>query len=91
MCFKFVYYILGTSRVITKEMFAEYENLECIGIPLGVKEIKADAFASCSKLTDIFFEGTKKEWKAIKTEKEGNKKLLKAKMQFKAYYTGVIN
>ncbi|MBQ3825151.1 MAG: leucine-rich repeat protein, partial [Spirochaetaceae bacterium] len=80
--------MLGKSRVITAEIFREYENLESIGIPLGVSEIKADAFANCKKLKEVYFSGTKKDWKAVSIDKNGNATLLKAKMIFKAIYSG---
>ena len=80
--------ILGISQVITKEMFAEYENLESIGIPLGVHKIDLDAFVNCKKLKKVYFAGTKKDWKNIAIDKTGNETLLKAKMTFKTTYSG---
>ena len=80
--------LLGKSRVITAELLAEYENLECIGIPLGVSEIKADAFTNCKNLKEVYFSGTKKDWKSVSVDKTGNATLLKAKMTFKAIYSG---
>lgn len=44
--------------------------LESITIPRSLKEIGYHSFCNCKELRSITFEGTKKEWKAIKKDSE---------------------
>lgn len=43
-------------------------DLESITIPNTIKAIHKYAFAKCSDLSDIYYDGTMKQWKAIKKE-----------------------
>ena len=45
--------------------FAGCTALERITIPKGVKRISEGTFAGCTALTDVYYEGTLDEWKAI--------------------------
>ena len=45
--------------------FAGCTSLERTTIPKGVKCIPEDTFAGCTALTDVYYEGTLDEWKAI--------------------------
>jgi hypothetical protein len=40
--------------------------LKSVSIPSTVNEIRDDAFKGCTSLTDISFDGTKKQWNSIK-------------------------
>lgn len=51
-----------------------------ITLPKTLIEIKSNAFNSCNPI--INYTGSKKEWKRIKIDKEGNKTLLKAKINY---------
>lgn len=51
-----------------------------ITLPKTLIEIKSNAFNSCNPI--INYTGSKKEWKKIKIDKEGNKTLLKAKINY---------
>lgn len=54
-------------EVIDQNAFSN-SNLESITIPSTVKAIHKYAFANCSDLSDIYYDGTMKQWKAIKKE-----------------------
>ena len=41
-------------------------NLRVIDIPASVTEIDREAFKGCTSVQDIFFRGTKKEWKKVR-------------------------
>ena len=58
--------------VLGKEAFALCRSLTSIVIPKNIKEIGGSCFASCSALTEIRFEGTKDEWRAIVKGKDWN-------------------
>ena len=51
--------------VLGEKAFARCKTLSNIVIPNNIKEIRTGCFASCVALTDIQFEGTKAEWRAI--------------------------
>ena len=50
--------------------FAGCTSLERITIPKGVRCIREGTFAGCTALTDVYYEGTLDEWKAIDTRSE---------------------
>ena len=45
--------------------FAGCSSLERITIPKGIKCIREGTFTGCTALTDVYYEGTLDEWKAI--------------------------
>ena len=45
--------------------FAECRGLKRITIPQKVKTIKKGTFAGCNQLEDVYYEGTKEEWKKL--------------------------
>ena len=55
---------------IAEYAFYNCKNLESITIPASVKVINDGGLEFCQKLTEINFEGTMAEWKAI--EKAGD-------------------
>ena len=48
-----------------------------VTIPSSVTWIGASAFGYCSKLTDVFYQGTKEQWRMVEVQ-EGNEPILKA-------------
>ena len=64
--------------------FSYCSNLERVVIPESVTKIQYCAFMGCQKLAEVYYRGTKKQWKKIKIDKagKGNKYLLKAKIHF---------
>jgi hypothetical protein len=58
--------------VLGKKAFALCRSLTSIVIPKNIKEIGGSCFGSCSALTEIRFEGTKDEWRAIVKGKDWN-------------------
>ena len=49
------------------DAFYNCSKLEKVYIPQSVKSIGEDAFYNCSQLKNVIFDGTWKEWEAIKT------------------------
>ena len=45
--------------------FLKCENLKIISIPDSVTSIGGSAFSNCTSLKDIFYKGTKRQWKSI--------------------------
>ena len=56
--------------VIGEEAFSKCEDLKSVKILGKLERIESLAFAGCKSLTDIYYAGTKAEWKAIT---KGNK------------------
>ncbi len=64
-------------------IFSLCENMSSISIPVSVTEIGKYAFAEASALKNIYYEGTKAQWKEIRIETEGNTYFSNAKINFK--------
>ena len=62
--------------------FPNCKNLVGIVIPASVTEIPANAFNDCTSLKNVYFCGSKKDWKAIKINEKGNQPFLKAKIHY---------
>ncbi len=56
-------------------------NLKSVTIPNSVKVISSYAFDDCDKLTDVYFDGTREEWKNVRIN-ENNDCLLNARMHY---------
>jgi hypothetical protein len=67
--------------------FSDCNSLASIKIPTSVTSIEQGAFQNCRSLKDIYYEGTKKDWKKINIEERYNEKLCgkseKAKIHYK--------
>ena len=62
----------------------QFKNLYFLAeviLPTSIVEIKKNAFHNCGFMT-INYTGTKKQWKKIKIDKEGNEILLKTKINY---------
>ncbi len=59
--------------------FTGCKALKSIVLPCALKSIGLDAFSLCSSLSDVYYKGTKNEWKSIKIH-ESNTYLLNAKI-----------
>ncbi len=66
--------IPDTVTTLEYQAFYGCTSLKSIAIPLSVKVIGYNAFYGCTALKNVYFGGTKKQWKAIVVEK-GNDKL----------------
>ena len=62
------------------------ENLQCIKFGNSLKYIGTSAFRKCPNLTDVYFNGTKKEWESIEIG-SSNECLKNATIHFTAYST----
>ncbi len=51
--------------IIGEYAFSACSSFESVSIPAGVTSIGLSAFRYCDKLTDVYYGGTKKQWKAI--------------------------
>ena len=58
-------------------------NLKSIMIPESIVEIGSNAFQYCSKLTDVYYTGSEKQWEKIVIEK-GNQDLTSAALHYNA-------
>ena len=70
----------GCERISTKA-FYDCPNIKKISIPKSVKNIDESAFENCKSLETVDYSGSKKDWKAIKIEKN-NKPIQKAKINY---------
>ena len=66
---------------IGEHSFANCTNLKSITIPKSVTEIDYEAFIGCQKLQNIYYTGTKQQWKAISIVFD-NEELLDANIIF---------
>lgn len=64
--------------------FGNCTSLASITIPASVTTIKLYAFNGCKSLKNVYYAGSKKQWKKINIQKEyhGNDPLLKAKIEY---------
>ena len=53
--------------------FADCKSLETVYLPETLKEINDGAFAGCSALSEIYFDGTKAQWEKVKKGVKWNK------------------
>ncbi|MBO5372559.1 MAG: leucine-rich repeat protein [Lachnospiraceae bacterium] len=81
-----------TIKTISQHTFDECANLKSIEIPISVKSVEYDAFYGCRNLTDVYYEGTKEQWKKIAVaiddeEYYGNNRLLNATIHYNSVMT----
>ena len=67
---------------IPANAFSGLDNLVMITLPSNIQRISEYAFDKCKKLEFVNFCGSKKQWKAIRIEKKGNKPLLRAERRY---------
>ena len=70
------------AKWIPSYAFEGCTQLASITIPASVTSISLYAFENCTSLKTVNYCGSKKQWKAIKIDKDGNKPLLKAKINY---------
>ena len=66
--------------VLEEGQFANMYFLAEVMLPISIVEIRKNAFNDC--YPRINYAGTKKQWKKIKIDKEGNETLLNAKINY---------
>jgi len=70
------------SGVTSIEWYAFYEciNLASVTLPTSIKDISMSVFEGCSKLSDVYYSGTKAQWEQIDIDNvlDGNAPLLNA-------------
>lgn len=65
------------------DWYPEPERLTSVTIPSSVTSIEMDAFFHCDNLTDVYYEGSEAQWKAIKIEEPvSNEALTKAAIHY---------
>ena len=62
--------------------FLDCASLTSITIPASVKYIGQDAFSGCSRLTDIYYGGTRAQWNAINIHSNGNDAVNRASLHY---------
>ena len=67
---------------ISVNSFNSAKSLKEISLPVSVKTIEDDAFASCDKLTDVFYESNEDDWAKVSVSTSGNDYFLNAQMHF---------
>lgn len=77
---------LNNVSVISEYAFDKCESLEYIKLGNSLKSIGICAFRNCDSLTDVYFNGTKKEWESIEIG-SSNECLKNATIHFTAYST----
>ena len=59
--------INGTGEIVADPAWGDYaDKITSISIASGITSIAENAFAACPNVTDIYYDGTKAEWNAIK-------------------------
>ena len=59
------YVVPSGVKVIGTRAFCSNQFLRAIGIPGGVRGINRNFYKNCFNLSDIYYEGTEEEWKAL--------------------------
>lgn len=57
--------IANSIKAIQREAFRFCSNLTSVTIPNSIYSIGSGAFEDCDQLTDVYYNGTKEEWKKI--------------------------
>ena len=74
--------VFSSSRVaMVDNAYSGWTELEKIELPKTLQGIGTNAFASCSKLKDVYFTGTQEQWKNIAIA-SGNTNLTSARIHF---------
>ena len=82
--------IIGENvETISTEAFAISSNLKNVFIPSDVTKIQDSAFDNCYNITDVYYEGTEKDWEAI-TFGYNNSSLLRATIHFGASADDIV-
>lgn len=63
--------------------FSSCKNLNRMTIHKGVQKIDSYAFYNCLSLSDIYYEGSEKDWNALEINKNQNDDLINANIHFK--------
>ncbi len=74
------------AKVIKYAAFFNHAKLKRVNLPESLSEIEGSAFSLCPSLTDIYYQGTKKQWKKIKIDKGTAKDIKKVKLHFEWKY-----
>ena len=70
---------------IGEQCFLNCKSIETVIIPHTLTKIYSDAFDGCTALTDIYYDGTEAEWKAL------TDMTVSATIHFRARLTGDVN
>ena len=82
--------IIGENvETISTEAFAISSNLKNVFIPSDVTKIQDSAFDNCYNITDVYYEGSEKDWEAI-TFGYNNSSLLRATIHFGASADDIV-
>ena len=74
--------INGNGEIVADPAWGDYaDKITSISIASGITSIAENAFAACPNVTDIYYDGTKAEWNAIKIA-AGNDALTGATIHF---------
>lgn len=68
-------YIVSGKIWLGSGAFSHDRKLVSVSIPKGVKEISGNTFEYCESLENIYYEGSRSDWRKIKIGKFGNDKL----------------
>lgn len=69
-------------NIISFRAFDGCNSLEQVIIPDSVNSIEMGAFGECEYLTDVYYKGSKEQWKLISIEEENNESLLNATIHY---------
>ncbi len=80
----------GSVTSIGKSSFEDCVELESIKIPNSVTSIGDSAFYKCQKLTEIFYDGTAKEWESVSKENDWDYGITKYNVKCHVWNEGEI-
>ena len=84
------YTVPDTVREIQYSALADCSRLSSVTIPSSVVSIGERAFSGCSSLTDVYYNGSETQWKAVSVA-AGNEPLLSARLHFDALLPEDLN
>jgi hypothetical protein len=76
--------------LIDNMAFFHCQSLKSVTIPIGVITIHEAAFASCTSLSDVYYCGSKSDWRVI-TIHFGNDQLINANIHYNFHPLGDID
>lgn len=76
---------LCNDDAVSDSCFADCTYLEAVYIPVTVQQIDSGVFQDCLRMSDVYYEGTKEQWNAIKIDENNNSLLYGAEIHYNSW------